>query len=128
MVDLFTVIPIWVTAGQTCPTYNDISSFGDGVLYLMFLLNTTQILRALRIRRKLVTIEDPVDRCIGEICLTITITILFYSAVMEFLEETTQPNPFHTWSYYSVITITTVGYGDFTPKSTLGRIAAMVCK
>ena len=29
-------------------------------------------------------------------------------------------------SYYSVITICTVGYGDFTPKSTLGRIAAMV--
>jgi hypothetical protein len=32
---------------------------------------------------------------------------------------------FHTWCYYLVVTISTVGYGDITPKSTTGRFFAM---
>jgi potassium large conductance calcium-activated channel subfamily M alpha protein 1 len=51
--------------------------------------------------------------------------ILFFAAVMQFLESDEQPFPFHVWMYYILVTIATVGYGDIAPKSTLGRIAAM---
>jgi len=65
MVDVLTVIPIWVTAGRVCPVYDDIKSSGSAVLYLLFLLETTRVLRALRIRRKLSNIDDAVKRFIG---------------------------------------------------------------
>ena len=77
MVDLLTVIPVWVTYGQTLPVLEEIDSFRDGLLYFIFGLTTTRVLRALRIRRRLLTIEDAVDRCLGEISLTIVIMILF---------------------------------------------------
>lgn len=65
MVDVLTVIPIWVTAGTECPVYDDIKTAEGAVLYTMFLMSTTRILRALRIRRKLANIEDSVKRNIG---------------------------------------------------------------
>lgn len=77
MVDLLTVIPIWITYGRACPIVEEIASFKDAILYFLFGLSTTRVLRALRIRKKLMAIEDDVDRCFGEICLTISVMILF---------------------------------------------------
>ena len=36
------------------------------------------------------------------------------AAVMQFLEHTALPYPFHTWMYYIWVTTATVGYGDIT--------------
>lgn len=44
---------------------------------------------------------------------------------MQYLESHVQDHPFHTWMYYTVVTICTIGYGDISPFSTLGRFAAM---
>ena len=65
MVDVLTVIPVWVTSGRNCPNVNHIGTAEDTFIYLMFLLSNTRILRALRIRRKLISIEDAVKRHIG---------------------------------------------------------------
>ena len=43
---------------------------------------------------------------------------------MDYLEPE-QGLPFHAWTYYMIVTCTTVGYGDISPKSDLGRFAAM---
>ena len=32
---------------------------------------------------------------------------------------------FHTWTYFILVTICTVGYGDISPKTTEGRIFDM---
>ncbi|KAJ1403484.1 hypothetical protein B484DRAFT_437383, partial [Ochromonadaceae sp. CCMP2298] len=37
----------------------------------------------------------------------------------------TQPDAYHNWVYFIFVTISTVGYGDISPLSTQGRIAAM---
>eukprot|EP01036_Dinobryon_divergens_P030222 gene30222-39429_t len=126
MVDVLTVIPIWVTSGRTCPDVDFLVTAEDVFIYLMFLLSTTRVLRALRVRRKLISIEDAVKRNIGEISVDITLMILFFAAVLQFLESENQPHAYHTWMYVVWITIATVGYGDITPKTTLGRIADMM--
>jgi hypothetical protein len=51
MVDLLTVVPVWVTYNRTCPVLEDIGTFREAVLYAVFALTTTRILRALRVRR-----------------------------------------------------------------------------
>ena len=52
--------------------------------------------------------------------------ILFFAAVLQFLESQHQDLEFHTWMYGAWITLATVGYGDVVPHSTLGRIADMI--
>lgn len=41
---------------------------------------------------------------------------------MQYLEAHVQKLPFHTWMYYTVVTICTVGYGDISPQSGLGKL------
>ena len=126
MVDILTVIPIWATINQTEPIVDEVYTATDGVMYILFLMNTTRVLRALRINRKLSNIKDAVNRSMGDIILVVIMMILFFAAVMQFLEESYQSLPYHTWMYYVLVTITTVGYGDILPLSMLGRIAAMM--
>ena len=57
MVDLLTVIPTWVTYHLRCPVFEEISTTSDGLLYFMFALTNTRILRILRIRQKLLNIQ-----------------------------------------------------------------------
>jgi hypothetical protein len=124
-VDILTVVPIFVTYGHSLPNVNYIYTFREAGLYAAFAMNTTRILRALRVRRKLARIQDAVERFLGELILSIIVMILFFASVMQFLEYTYQPHDYHTWMYYIWVTISTVGYGDITPKSTQGRIAVM---
>ena len=78
MVDLLTVIPIWATFFTNInPTYYGINSLENAIFYILEALNTTRILRALRMRKYLLLVEDPVDRCLGDMALVITMMILF---------------------------------------------------
>ncbi len=126
MVDLLTVIPIWITYSKECPKYSETyNNPQKQFLWVMFALNTTRILRGLRCRRYVERIDDAVNRAVGDMGITITIMILFLAALMKFLEAELQPFPFNTWMYYIVITIATVGYGDYSPQTTLGQILCM---
>ena len=46
------------------------------------------------------------------------------AALMKYFERD-QGFPFHVWTYYLVVTVTTVGYGDITPDTTIGKFWAM---
>jgi hypothetical protein len=39
--------------------------------------------------------------------------------------ERQQELPYHIWTYYLVVTVATVGYGDIAPHTTQGRLCAM---
>lgn len=77
MVDLLTVIPIWITSTRQPVNFNSINGLDDFFTYLLFGLNTTRILRALRIHKKLMFVEDEVQRALGNMILTILVMILF---------------------------------------------------
>lgn len=120
MVDLLTVLPIYFTYGKTVPLLDDLDNFNDYILYVMFFFSTTRILRALRLHRKLIFVSDAVSRCLFDITLTLTVMILFNSAVMQYFDVTEQSLQFHDWMYFVIVTISTVGFGDISPRTALG--------
>jgi len=132
MIDLLTVVPIWVTIVYVCPLYSSVYTAADAGLYFLCGLSTTRILRALRIRRYLLLVENEVSRFLGEMCLTLIVMILFNAAVLQYLESESQPDTrlkgskFHEWMYFMIVTCTTTGYGDIKPYSDLGRMADMI--
>lgn len=126
MIDILTVIPIWVSSYSYAPRYDKIQNFRDVIVYILVGMATTRILRALRIRKKLVVLEDEVERVLGEMALSLIVMVLFYSALLQYFEKELLDLPFHTWMYFMVVTITTVGFGDISPESEVGRFATMV--
>ena len=127
MVDFATVIPIWLTffVYTKSVEYPEITSFYDGMNYFLRGMYTLRILRALRVHRKLIYIDDEVRRFLSQMALSIITMILFDSAIMQYLELHEQKYEFHVWMYFLVVSISTVGYGDISPISTLGRFCAM---
>jgi hypothetical protein len=125
VVDMSIFISTIATYGKDSRLYGNLITATDVVMYFLFGLRTVRILRTLCCSKKLNRIEDAVSRFIGEISLSGTIILLFFAALMQYLEEEIQPFLFHTWIYYLWVTIATVGYGDISPQTTCGRIMAM---
>ena len=52
--------------------------------------------------------------------------MLVDAGLMQFLEQFEHYLRFHEWMYWAIVTTATVGYGDISPATMLGRIACMV--
>jgi hypothetical protein len=78
IVDILTVIPIFIFVfNEHIPAQDEVDTVEEFILYTIHALNTTRVLRALRLRKLFYSIEDPVDRCVAEISLKLAIMILF---------------------------------------------------
>eukprot|EP01038_Epipyxis_sp_PR26KG_P006416 gene6416-8833_t len=100
--------------------------FEQFLLYILYAMKSIRILRLIQIRKLFTSINDSIHRFLADTGLWILSIILFNASLIQFLEYDNQPYEFHTWIYYTVVTFATVGYGDITPVSTLGRLYIMI--
>ncbi len=79
-VDLFTVISVLGTNFYFTEevAVDQIETLGDFVAFSLYLVNTVRILRILRVQKDVLeTIEDPVDRFLRQMVLSLVTMILF---------------------------------------------------
>ncbi len=84
MVDLMTVIPIFLMFGKSCPAIAASNTDLEIFEFILCALGTTRILRALRLRRRFVMIEDEVQQFLANMCLNIIVMILFSKLICLF--------------------------------------------
>ena len=113
-----------------------IPSFGitkyGGLLRLARLSRFARIARLLRGENKKALVKDVLDhrsQYAGFITILLTILVLTVASVLVLQFESQSPDAKITTGgdalWYSIVTITTVGYGDYYPVTTAGRITAM---
>jgi len=97
-------------------------------------IRAVRLLRVFKISHYSTAIEDLVQaiyeerRSFAATLYLLLITILITSSLMYFAEHEAQPEMFASIPdaiYWAVITLTTVGYGDFTPVTWLGRVISL---
>jgi len=118
LLDLFTSLPVLIA-----------------VLLFEESSRSIRIFRILRVLRTFSTNSDlqtqPIAQQVSTIALTISAIVFISACAFPLLENSSIAGgfpysdfPFHDSLYYVIITISTVGYGDFSPVTTQGRMAA----
>ena len=98
------------------------------------IVRAVRLVRVFKISHYSTAIEDLVQaiyderRSFAATLYLLLITILITSSLMYFAENEAQPEKFASIPdaiYWAVITLTTVGYGDFTPVTWPGRVISL---
>jgi len=118
LVELITISPIFLLNNE------DVVS----VTYVR-VSRTIRLLRIIRYIFKFVKFgETEVSQQIFKIFLTILTLILLTSGILEAIENSGENKRtyLHTMVYFTVVTLSTVGYGDVVPETELGRLVVMI--
>lgn len=124
LVDLITISPIIFLTNETiaAQTYVKVTV-------------VVRILRVVRIAMRVIKIgETEVSQQIFKIFLTILTLILLTSGILEAIENSgllstgtmREKTTIHEMIYFTVVTLSTVGYGDVVPQTELGRLVVMI--
>lgn len=104
----------------------------SGILRLARLSRVARILRILRGENKEALFKDIIqhrNQYTGVIAILLTIVVLALTSVLvlQFESQSPEASIRTGWDafWYSIVTITTVGYGDYYPVTVGGRITAM---
>ena len=81
---ILSVIPIWITYDRHLKDPVSAKSSEDSIIYIIFAISTTRILRPWRIQQMIKELTNEVQRCVGEMALTIILMILFSKYYFEF--------------------------------------------
>jgi voltage-gated potassium channel len=120
IVDLLAILPFFLTGG----------AYNSFIVRLLKLLRLLRVARVGRFSQAWVSLSDAIYGRRFELALSGTVAFLIMlisSAFLYVFEGDTQPEAFGSIPralWWSVATLTTVGYGDVTPVTVLGRIFA----
>jgi voltage-gated potassium channel Kch len=115
IIDLVTILPVFAAA--LLPAFS--RSVPTQTLRILRILRALRIVRATRI---LQFSEQGVQRQLFVLLLTTISILVLVSAIIIQVEKM----QFHTALYFSIVTFTTVGYGEITPQTEEGRVLMMI--
>ena len=129
IVDLLALLPI-IDRAFDCETKQRIA-------VVLGILRVMRILRIYRITRLLEYQESQVTKAIAKMILTIITAVIFVTGLIQIIENDyaasqdgiyagAEKLPFHFYFYFLMVTVSTVGYGDYSPNSTQGQMICII--
>ena len=147
-VDILTVTPVFFSIAMGAYGSQMHSGGEDNTKFLRFsrIMKITRIFRLVRLFRALKTFSSPIDDAIRSQAINLVSTLLCIVIITTgFVQWVANLEPtawydevpgepiteisFHDALYFTVVTFTTVGYGDIRPESPAGRmlIVVLIC-
>ncbi|CAF1243242.1 unnamed protein product [Rotaria sordida] len=136
-IDIAAVVPHYVTIGiylaDRNDTINKTTSAGFRLLRILRFLRVLKFYRVCKNVKSIRALEATIRESLPQFFLMIIILTLFgflFGAAAYFAENNVNSEAFDSIikaTYWGIISITGVGYGDITPITPIGRIIAALC-
>eukprot|EP00935_MAST-01C_sp_MAST-1C-sp1_P001034 g1034.t1 len=145
MVDMVTVTPVMVQAAA-----GGYGGAAVGFLRFTRVMKVTRVFRLVRLVRSIQVLSNPIDDAITaqtvELSSALLSMVVIAAGFVQYLDSTgdcfdggrivlpdgtetkdcESPLAFHDAFYFSIVTLSTVGYGDMSPTQTLGRMVMCI--
>ena len=129
LIDLVAITPYFLSLGLShhCAAISFTSMRIFRLLRVVRLLKLTRYVAALRILGH--TLRYCQEQLIALMFLLV-ISVVLFSSCIYFIESKDNPEQFHSIPasiWWTIVTMTTVGYGDMAPVTPLGRLMGALC-